>query len=131
LEQIYSMCTVRLCQFILNGKFFMCPRAAHQDNLNIYRESKDGYVDLMKNSAQDRKKQITELLNKKYINGCNYCNGFATSDRIPAAAQLTAENIKELKEEYGKLKLPKTFYLCAMVGNRILKSIGIRVKRKK
>lgn len=99
LEEIYSKCTVPLCQFILDGKFYMCPRAAHEANLELHPEFKEEFVDLMQNNAKKRKEKLKKLLNRKFIPSCNYCNGLQVENKIPAAVQLTVENIKKLKKQ--------------------------------
>lgn len=100
LEEIYSKCTVPLCQFILDGNFYMCPRAAHEVNLELHPRFGQEYVNLMQNCVSKKRKEIRNLLSRKYIESCNYCNGSHSDSRIPAATQLSAEDIKKLRKNF-------------------------------
>lgn len=80
-----------ICKSILNGKIYYCPRAAHGEDLGIIKGNNNEYVDLLKNSDVENKKQIKKLMfRKKYIEACNYCNyGTEECEFVPVAEQMS------------------------------------------
>ena len=98
LIQQYSQCTVPLCQFILGGKFYMCPRCAHMINLGLIPDDNSEYVALLQNNRNKNKKEIKKLFKRKYLTSCNYCNSIMSNKRIEAAIQFSPEEIAQMKE---------------------------------
>lgn len=96
--KIFSECSVRHCQLILDGKIFICPRSAHGINLGLHKNVKEEYVDLNKGTPWLRKKQIKKLYELQVVPSCDYCNG-SSGPPIKAAIQLSAQDILTLKNE--------------------------------
>lgn len=94
----YSECTVPLCQLILDGKFYMCPRCAHMINLKLIPNNKE-YVDFIKNNRWANRIALKKLFNRKFLTSCNYCNSISSDKRIEAAEQFSQEEVIELKQQ--------------------------------
>lgn len=75
------------------GEIHRCTRSASGMSLNKIPRMKEDYIDLFDDtvSAAARKDKLLNLMDKKYISACRYCNGdFGTKDsskRYPAAEQ--------------------------------------------
>ncbi len=84
-----------VCKSLLNGQFHLCPRSSHGTDLGIIKDNKDDYVDLLDNTLDiyDRRKKINQLLKKKYIKACDYCDyGTKKCRKIPVASQLKIQS---------------------------------------
>ena len=69
----------RKCFTVLNGKLFVCGRAAHGINLGIFAHSERDYVDLITDkltNAELRREVYGFLHRTENLAACNYCNGF-------------------------------------------------------
>lgn len=90
-KAIFSKCFERNGYTFLKGRLYRCPRAAHVMNLKAMPDIKDDYVDLLNwNGTQDElKRQLKNLQNRLWLEGCNYCGGPDNhTQSIPAARQI-------------------------------------------
>lgn len=86
----YAICN-SICKSLVNGQLHLCPRSSHGTDLGIIKNNQKDYLNLLdKNlSIQEKKQKLNELLNKKYIIACDYCDyGTKKSKKIPVAEQL-------------------------------------------
>ncbi len=86
----YSSCH-SVCKSLINGQLHLCPRSSHGTDLGIIKDNQDDYLDLLdKNlSITDKKIKLNQLLKKKCIKACDYCDfGTKKSTKIPVAEQL-------------------------------------------
>lgn len=90
LKRQYKSCN-HICKSMVNGEIHMCPRSSHGKDLNIIPVNSDEYLNILdKNlSIEDKKNKFNNLLKRKYILACDYCD-FATknSKKIEVAKQL-------------------------------------------
>lgn len=89
LKKQFKKCN-HICKSLLKGNLHMCPRSSHGTDLGIINDNAKDYVNLLDTNItiDEKKKLINELLNKKYIIACDYCD-FATNKckKIPVAEQ--------------------------------------------
>ena len=89
LKKQFKKCN-HICKSLLKGNLHMCPRSSHGTDLKIINDNDEDYVNLLDTNItiDEKKKLINELLNKKYIIACDYCD-FATNKckKIPVAEQ--------------------------------------------
>jgi hypothetical protein len=60
----------RKCWTLLNSKLYLCPRAAHADNLKKIPLTSNHYVDLRKDDVVE---QYKNFCNMEELPTCNYC----------------------------------------------------------
>lgn len=80
-----------VCKSLINGQIHLCPRSSHGTDLGIIKNNEDDYLDLLDKSLgiSEKKKKLNQLLKKKYIMACDYCDfGTKSSKKIPVAQQL-------------------------------------------
>jgi wyosine [tRNA(Phe)-imidazoG37] synthetase (radical SAM superfamily) len=87
LQQYYNECD-NICKNILNGKFYICPRAAHGHKLGLLKDY-TSFVDLYKGTDLEIKNKIIALYNKNYDDACNLCMPPKLWKVIPPAEQLS------------------------------------------
>lgn len=77
MQTIFSRCFERNCITFLKGQLHRCPRSAHAMNIGAMPIIKEDFVDLLhwNTSKTELIEQIQILLNRKYIEACNYCDG--------------------------------------------------------
>jgi len=87
-REVFSLCAFTLCNHMINGRYYLCPVAADGMNVGIIPENRDDFVDLRELSTEDARGQMKQLLKKKYMSACDYCEGNTfLSQTIPAAEQ--------------------------------------------
>lgn len=80
LEDVMRRCHLD-CINILNGKLHLCPRSSHGNDLKIFNaKERDFYNIREKVGLNERKKNLRNVLNRKYITACNYCDVFMWQD---------------------------------------------------
>lgn len=99
-EHVFENCRSGNCgaPYIKNGKMYLCPvQASLKEEIQLIEGE---YVDLTNDSMSiEDKKKAAERFGSHFINACNYCLGFnVNSKRIPAAIQLTEEDLRNLKK---------------------------------
>ncbi|OGO81129.1 MAG: hypothetical protein A2Y21_07235 [Clostridiales bacterium GWC2_40_7] len=94
LREIYKDCCAKNLVTLSNGKLYRCPFTANAARLSAVPDYKDDYVDLFEEPLDDVnihevKNKVREyLLNKEYLETCDYCNGRSLADpEIPPAIQ--------------------------------------------
>ena len=88
-KEVFSLCAFTLCNHLLNGRYYVCPVAADGMNVGILPEVKSDYVDIRDLSAQEAREKLKQLLKKRHMSTCDYCEGNTfLSKTIPAAEQL-------------------------------------------
>lgn len=94
LVNMFKYCSFGNVMSLMKGKLYRCTTAARIADLGIVGEEGD-YVSFLEKdyNVEDKRKEIRELIyNKKYHNGCRYCNGISTNKLgIPVAEQLKVE----------------------------------------
>ncbi len=101
LQVVFNKCRSGNCgaPYIKNGKMLLCPvQASLKEAIPL---QKNEYVDLCNDKISiEEKIQIAEKFGEAPIYACNYCLGFdVNSERIPAAIQLTAEDLKNINKD--------------------------------
>ncbi|MBI4650519.1 hypothetical protein HY745_04375 [Candidatus Desantisbacteria bacterium] len=78
-----------------DGKLFRCPYAANAFRLAAVPDNKSDYIDLfqelvdIKNIQETKNKVRAYLLEKDYLEICEYCNGRPLSgNEVPPAVQI-------------------------------------------
>ena len=92
MKSIFAECFERNGFTFLRDRLYRCPRAAHTMNLKAMPDMKGDYVDLSHHDSDrnDLVRQLRELQQKLYLEGCNYCGGPNNHvQNIPAARQIT------------------------------------------
>lgn len=91
-ETIFKYCSFGNVMSLMKGKLYRCTTAARIADIGIIEEEKDDYVSFLDEDmdVSVKRKEIRNLIyNKKYHNGCRYCNGISTNKMgIPVAEQL-------------------------------------------
>ena len=90
LKKQFKRCN-HICKSLVNGEFHLCPRSSHGTDLGIIKNNEEDYVNLLDNnlSITEKKLKIQQLLKKKYIKACDYCDyGTNKSKKIPVAEQI-------------------------------------------
>lgn len=75
LKKLFRYCS--RCVSLLNGELHICPRSSHGTDLHIVPKKQGEYVAVLE-YGDDKKAlraAIRKLLNRKYIEACNYCDG--------------------------------------------------------
>jgi len=92
--QLYQTCFTGRCYTFYRGKLYLCPRSAHGEQLGIFQNKQDEYIDFRDiNVAKDIKRDELKklLVNVKTLTACDYCNGESIySKEIDAAIQVKA-----------------------------------------
>ena len=80
-KEIYKLCCAKNMLTLSDGKLFRCPYAANAHRLHAVPDYKEDYVDIFEdsvneNNLQQIKNKIKEyVLNKDYLEICDFCNG--------------------------------------------------------
>ena len=80
------------CHSLLNGELHICARSAHGTDLSLIEKRNGDFVSVRNVSGKkELKDKVYELLNKKLIAACNYCDMFRLEEMktIPSAEQIT------------------------------------------
>ncbi len=92
-KEIFKNCCAKNMATLSDGKLFRCPYGANAHRLKAVPDSKRDYVDLFHLSDTEDRKNIKNnvrkyLLNKDYLDLCDYCSGRPLSgNEIPPAIQ--------------------------------------------
>lgn len=90
LKKQFKRCN-NVCRSLINGQIHLCPRSSHGSDLGIIKNNECDYVNLLDNTKniKEKKKIINNLLKRKYIYACDYCDfGTDKSIKIPVAEQI-------------------------------------------
>ena len=86
----YKRCN-HICKSMLKGEIHICPRSSHGKDLGIIPVSEEDYLNILDDNMSniEKKNKFNELLNKKLITACDYCD-FETnnSKKIEVAKQI-------------------------------------------
>jgi len=89
LKNIFNSCWLaKKCRHLLHGKLYICSRDAHGQNLGIFPEDENAYINLRIKNLNER--DLNMLLSRDFINSCNYCDGTDTRN-LKAAIQLESD----------------------------------------
>lgn len=91
LKNVFAACTED-CHSLLNGELHLCARSSHGTDLGLIRKCSEEYVWVRKIHKKGQlKKQIYDLLNRKQITACNYCDLFQIDkiETISSAEQIS------------------------------------------
>lgn len=95
----YAACN-HICKSLVNGQLHLCPRSSHGTDLGIIKNNQEDYLDLLdKNiSTKEKRRKLNELLKKKYIIACDYCDyGTRKSHKIKVAEQIKSKKDMDLE----------------------------------
>lgn len=94
-KQIYKICCAKNMATLSDGKLFRCPYAANAARLQAVPDYKNDYIDLFQESldsasiGKTKNKVRDYLLNKDYLETCDFCNGRPLSGpEVPPAVQV-------------------------------------------
>lgn len=91
-RSLYENCIMSKCYTFYRGKFYLCPRAAHGEQLGAFVNPRNEFVDFTVSSIDinEKKEELKNLLKgKKFITACDFCNGAsAKSKEVTAAIQI-------------------------------------------
>lgn len=93
-EKIYNKCALPKklhCFQITGGEMYSCSRSRRCAELNIIPKDENEFLGLfdVNTTVEQQRKKIHDLLNKKSLLGCAYCNGMCEdSPRFTPAEQL-------------------------------------------
>jgi organic radical activating enzyme len=77
----------KICWNMLHGEFHLCHRSSIGNDLGLIPRSSKDFVDLKSDdSIKLKREQLLKLINSKFINACNYCDG-CEKEQIPAGVQ--------------------------------------------
>lgn len=91
LVKVYQTCFTGKCYTFYRGKLYLCPRAAHGEQLGFFQNRKSEYIDFSDEcSLSDKRKELIDLLsNNRTLIACDFCNGESVySEEIDAAVQM-------------------------------------------
>ena len=76
-KQIFGNCCVNDCLTLLHGKLYLCPFAAHAENLHAIPKSPEETIDFLKpHEKKELKDKIRKLyFETEYLEACKSCNG--------------------------------------------------------
>ena len=76
-KQIFGNCCVNEALTLLHGKLYLCPFAAHAENLHAIPRAPDDSIDLLTPEiSENLKKKIRNLaFEREYLEACKSCNG--------------------------------------------------------
>ena len=76
-KQIFGNCCVNEALTLLHGKLYLCPFAAHAENLHAIPKAPEDSIDLLASEDhQNFKKRIRNLaFEREYLEACKSCNG--------------------------------------------------------
>ena len=99
-KQVFEKCRSGNCgaPYIKNGKMFLCPvQASLKEDISLIEGE---FVDLVNEKLTiDEKIASASKFGEQPIQSCRYCLGFdVNSERIPAAVQLSLEDLKSIKK---------------------------------
>jgi len=88
-KEIFRNCCAKNTITLSEGRLYRCPFSANADRLRAVPDSKNDYIDIFDKtiSINEMKKKIREfLLEKDFLDVCDYCNGrsFGDSEIQPA-----------------------------------------------
>lgn len=94
-KEIFRNCCAKNTFTLSNGKLYRCPFAANADRLRAVPDFENDYIDFFQEAMEDidiyelKKKIKTFLLEKDFLETCNYCNGRSFGDtEIQPAIQI-------------------------------------------
>lgn len=92
LENLFRYCSFGNVMSMMKGKLYRCTTAARIADIGMIEEKPEDYVSFLEEDydISEKREEIRSLIyDKKYHNGCRYCNGISTNKMgIPVAEQL-------------------------------------------
>lgn len=85
-KEIFRKCCAKNTITLSKGKIYRCPFSANAHRLSAIPDNKD-YVDIFDGNIEEVKQRIKSyLLERKYLESCDFCNGrsFGDPEIIPA-----------------------------------------------
>ncbi|OOM16264.1 radical SAM protein [Clostridium saccharobutylicum] len=88
LKDIYNKCCRRDCfEISPDYNFVICGRQSTMKDLKVMNEKELDSVDLKNNSEIEIENKINNLINKEYLDICNYCDGSDEKNIVRAGVQ--------------------------------------------
>ncbi len=95
-KEIFRLCCAKNMATLSDGKLFRCPYSANAFRLSAVPDSSQDYVDLFAEPLDDKNISITKtkvkdyLLNKEYLEICDFCKGRPLAgEEVPPAVQIS------------------------------------------
>ena len=103
-KEIFGMCCAKNTITLSKGKIFRCPFAANADRLMAVPNFINDRVDIFENgvTVEEVKQKIRKyLLEKEFLETCDYCNGrsFGDPEISPAIQQMSPIDYKEYRRD--------------------------------
>lgn len=73
IKRCFEKCWQNWCTSVLDGKFYLCTRAAAIHRLAGYNFMQDEFIDIRKESVKKARKKIIEFYRKDYFSVCDFC----------------------------------------------------------
>lgn len=88
-KDVFKNCCAKSLFTIMDGKFYRCPFSAHVDKLRATPVYEDDYINLL--SSEELGGKIRDfIINKDYLNSCNFCAGrFLSDEKITPGIQVS------------------------------------------
>lgn len=86
-QRLFKECRESKCNQILDGKLYICPRAAAGKKLGLFKCDKEEFVDLRKCDKKMMKRKLKQFYSQKVISTCDYCDGITSSSRKISPAE--------------------------------------------
>lgn len=95
LKKRYDRCYAANCHTFLDGRLYICPRAAHGENLGFFHNGPGETVDFKegRTDIQEKREQLLQMLDgKRIFEACRYCGGGGgRSPEVRAAEQMGSD----------------------------------------
>lgn len=86
-KEIFKICCAKNMATLSDGKLFRCPYAANAHRLSAVPDNQSDYIDLFQKVAKEQVRNY--ILNKDYMEICEYCNGRPLSGKeVQSAVQI-------------------------------------------
>ena len=76
LKKRFSKCGSQVCHQLINGKYHLCPRSGHGEQLGQFSpDGSDSIIFRNRRNPMAFNNELQKLLNKDYITACTRCTG--------------------------------------------------------
>lgn len=90
LAQRFNDCWMHNCHGIVQGRYYLCGRAAFAPMAGIHESFSDDYVDLYGfSSTEQTRRAISDFIGRPYLQACAFCRGTGVK-KVPPAVQVTS-----------------------------------------
>ena len=86
LKLSFQKCASAECKTLLNGKLYICPRAAHGAVLSLIPTDENEFVDIL--AKKEERRSFKKLYSRPFINACDYCTPVWKRNEIECGVQI-------------------------------------------